>query len=936
MPPIDMKFTNLDDEYTRAGIFLYSNDKIYALEGNDKLQVDSWTGNGIYNIGTIDTGDGDDSILNKTNLADESTDHSALFNGGTISLGTGNDTLRSTISKGNAAIYIQRDTTAKRPGTIDLGSGDDSVYAERTKPNDNGSLVAIINEGGLLLAGEGDDKITAIGTILNMRKTRKYGGLEIGLIDLGEGANTLEGKGSTGIFNFGKITGGSGNDHLIGYGLGPLSGYYAGIENRGTVDRKGNWVSDATSIDTGSGDDSIIGRGERGIFNASIIITGEGNDRISGIGTLIGIENWADIDLGAGNDIIIGEGAQQGIINNGLINTGDGDDEINAMVGGFFYEYDKYEFSPTPTRGVWNLGKGDDLVKGFGTGSFWGGEGLDTIKLGEGSYKISGGKISLKNKFNQIVEMVISGFEQIGGVNGGLVNISDGDIIIDSDGHLKTNPPTTPAPTYSLTPSVTTINEGATLTTSITTTNVPSGTTLYYDLSGTGISAADFSSGSLNGQLTTGSNGSASFSHTLANDLTTEGPETLQIKLFSDSARTIQVGSTASVAISDTSTTPAPTISSIGGTDKIVSSVAGDNQLLLTAAAGSTVKLYSGSTLLGTASPVTGQAGSFSYSLTPTNLTTLGQGTGKSITATVTDSAGNTSAASAAFTFAVQTSPPAAPTISSIGGTDKIVSSVAGDNQLLLTAAAGSTVKLYSGSTLLGTASPVTGQAGSFSYSLTRTNLTTLRQGTGKSITATVTDSAGNTSAASAVFNFGIFNTAKSVVSASSAILAANKNTLALSGTADINGTGNARNNTLVGNLGKNILDGKDGKDILTGLGGADTFKQSKLSDSLLGGFDTITDLEIGTDFIDGPNAVSASSITKLGSVSSLSEANIKTALTNANFRANGAATFSHGIGSEQRTFLAMNDSTAGFDASTDAILEITGYKGNLSKLSII
>jgi len=113
---------------------------------------------------------------------------------------------------------------------------------------------------------------------------------------------------------------------------------------------------------------------------------------------------------------------------------------------------------------------------------------------------------------------------------------------------------TTPGSTYTLTPSATTINEGATLTTSINTTGVAAGTTLYYSLSGTGINAADFSAGALTGQVTTGTNGAASFSHTLASDLTTEGTETLKIKLFSDSARTIQVGSTASVSISDTST----------------------------------------------------------------------------------------------------------------------------------------------------------------------------------------------------------------------------------------------------------------------------------------------------------------------------------------------------------------------------------------------
>ena len=108
-------------------------------------------------------------------------------------------------------------------------------------------------------------------------------------------------------------------------------------------------------------------------------------------------------------------------------------------------------------------------------------------------------------------------------------------------------------PTYTITPSATSINEGSTLTTSVATTNVASGTTLYYSLSGTGITTSDFSSGALTGSGSVGSNGSFSFSHTLANDLTTEGIETLDIKLFSDILRTIQVSSTASIGINDTS-----------------------------------------------------------------------------------------------------------------------------------------------------------------------------------------------------------------------------------------------------------------------------------------------------------------------------------------------------------------------------------------------
>ena len=36
------------------------------------------------------------------------------------------------------------------------------------------------------------------------------------------------------------------------------------------------------------------------------------------------------------------------------------------------------------------------------------------------------------------------------------------------------------------------------------------------------------------------------------------------------------------------------------------------------------------------------------------------------------------------------------------------------------------------------------------------------------------------------------------------------------------------------------------------------------------------------------------------------------------------------------RTFIALNDGVAGFSASNDAIVEITGYSGSLSNLAVI
>ena len=111
------------------------------------------------------------------------------------------------------------------------------------------------------------------------------------------------------------------------------------------------------------------------------------------------------------------------------------------------------------------------------------------------------------------------------------------------------------APTYTISASPTSVNEGSSFTTTVTTTNVPENTTLYWALSGSNVDASDFSSGSLTGSGTITSN-SFNFSHTLDEDATTEGEETVSIKLYSDSGRTVQVGSTVDVTINDTSQTP--------------------------------------------------------------------------------------------------------------------------------------------------------------------------------------------------------------------------------------------------------------------------------------------------------------------------------------------------------------------------------------------
>ena len=107
-------------------------------------------------------------------------------------------------------------------------------------------------------------------------------------------------------------------------------------------------------------------------------------------------------------------------------------------------------------------------------------------------------------------------------------------------------------PTYIISTNSQSYNEGQQIITTVQTSFVASGTVLYWSLSGTGITSGDFSAGSLTGQVTINAQGTAVFNHTLANDLTTEGTETVAIKLFSDSSRNTQVATT-SATINDTS-----------------------------------------------------------------------------------------------------------------------------------------------------------------------------------------------------------------------------------------------------------------------------------------------------------------------------------------------------------------------------------------------
>jgi len=106
------------------------------------------------------------------------------------------------------------------------------------------------------------------------------------------------------------------------------------------------------------------------------------------------------------------------------------------------------------------------------------------------------------------------------------------------------------APTYSLSASSSTVNEGGTVTITLTTTNVSNGTVVPYVISGTGITPADLGGAFLTDSFTVNNNTNSVVLNVSA-DAAAEGPETFRLTL-SNVTPTVS----AVVTINDTSTAP--------------------------------------------------------------------------------------------------------------------------------------------------------------------------------------------------------------------------------------------------------------------------------------------------------------------------------------------------------------------------------------------
>ncbi|MFB0827420.1 Ig-like domain-containing protein [Chromobacterium violaceum] len=259
---------------------------------------------------------------------------------------------------------------------------------------------------------------------------------------------------------------------------------------------------------------------------------------------------------------------------------------------------------------------------------------------------------------------------------------------------------------------------------------------------------------------TTTANGSGAWSYNFVSSLA-DGSHAISVMASSGGVNS-SVSSSYGVVI-DTAAPAAPNgLALTAATDTGSSSSDGktsNNQPTVqgTAEANSTVTVYVDGTAVGTTTA--NGSGAWTYNLT----SSLSEGS-HSIRATATDTAGNASGQSTAYSVTIDTSAPSAPSgLALSAATDTGSSHSDGktsNNQPTVqgTAEAGSTVTVYVDGTAVGTATA--DGSGAWTYNLT----SSLSEGN-HSIRATATDTAGNASGQSSAYNITVDTTAPSAPS---------------------------------------------------------------------------------------------------------------------------------------------------------------------------
>jgi hypothetical protein len=192
-------------------------------EGNDKIRgttsIDSYYGYGIYNDSTFNTGDGNDTIegsgvsygiynsdiINTGNDDDLITGTAVLDNNDVIKKRDTGIFNKGTIDTSDGQDSIISHGTFTNRGNVFLGEGNDLIAADTDLPN------PALENFNAIDTGNGDDTITSAGVIYND-----------GTINTGNSKDSIISYG--GFDGSGSVTLGNGKDYLKGFGSGEFSG----------------------------------------------------------------------------------------------------------------------------------------------------------------------------------------------------------------------------------------------------------------------------------------------------------------------------------------------------------------------------------------------------------------------------------------------------------------------------------------------------------------------------------------------------------------------------------------------------------------------------------------------------------------------------------------------------------------------------------------
>lgn len=377
-----------------------------------------------YDYGIISSSSYFDFVAGNDSLTGYGKLAGILFDNKTsVAMGDGSDKITG-IDDASQSSWGEGWGIAIRGGsTLDLGSGDDQM-------NGIGTDAGISVFGGSrVLAGTGSDYITGTSSI--------NAGILISSssFDLGSGLNRLDGQGRYyGVYvAFGStLTGGSDSDTIKGSGTGDLStlgwGSVQGIRIQDSTlsllagddvlqcdgaDAGLSVTGSGTVVGLGTGNDKIYASSKENSaitnYGGSKIDLGSGLNLVSAQGSLFGyfakdsasllagadsdsltfsassqtgvglqLENNCSISTGDGNDLIKSSGFA-GINSDATstINMGTGLDVLDCMQGGY------------AGSGNYRMGTGNDLIRGFGTGTFDGEGDFDTLELGTGVYTVT-------------------------------------------------------------------------------------------------------------------------------------------------------------------------------------------------------------------------------------------------------------------------------------------------------------------------------------------------------------------------------------------------------------------------------------------------------------------------------------------------------------------------------------------------------------------